>query len=121
MKRGLPPTTEPNEGIELLYTRDCRIWPEALRNLQTALATLNIREEPRLVPVDTLDQAEAYGFFASPTIHLSGIDVDPHARRISKRGLGSGRPYFYHGLAYPAPPVDLIAQSLRELYLGQTA
>ena len=117
MKKRLPDTTEPNEGIELLYTRDCRVWPEALVNLKIALQNLAIKEQPRLIPVDTLEQAEVYNFFASPTIHLNGVDLDPKARRISKRGLGSSRPYFHQGRAVTAPPVELISQALSELYL----
>ena len=117
MRKRPPETTEPNEGIELLYTRDCEAWPEALVNLKTALKNLDIREAPRLIPVDTLEQAEVYNFFASPTIHLSGVDVDPKARRISKCGLGSSRPYFHQGRAVGAPPVELIREALKELYL----
>lgn len=118
MKKRLPPTAEPNEGIELLYTRDCKAWPEALTNLRAALSELGIREEPRLIPIDTLEQAEIHGFFASPTIHLQGVDVDPKARRVTRRSLGVARPYFHQGRATASPPVDLIKQGLQELYLG---
>jgi hypothetical protein len=111
------PSNELNEGIELLYTRDCRAWPEALANLRQALGKLELKEEPRLVPVDTIDQARAYNFFASPTIHVNGIDIDPKARRISRRGLGSGRPYFFAGKASSVPPTELIVEGLQELFL----
>ena len=116
--RRKPLPDEPNEGIELLYTRDCKAWSETLTNLRAALAELKLTDEPRLVPVDTQDQAEFYQFFASPTIHINGIDIDPHARRISRRDLGVGRPYFYHGQTTPAPPTEMIVEGLRELYLS---
>jgi len=121
MKKRLPETSEPNEGIELLYTRDCQAWPEALEHLKAALKQLEIPEELRLIPVDTMEQAEIHNFFASPTIHLGGVDIDPKARRISKRALGLNRPYFYNGRAHVAPPVELIVEGLRELYLGAGA
>lgn len=107
----------PKEGIELLYTRDCKHWPEALVNLKQALKKVGLDEEPTLIPVDTRDQAVQYNFFASPTIHVDGQDVDPHGRRTHKRGLGTERPYFYKGQVYGAPPVDMIVDALKELYL----
>ncbi|HBT92042.1 MAG: hypothetical protein UV57_C0048G0002 [Parcubacteria group bacterium GW2011_GWD2_43_10] len=108
---------QPNEGIELLYTRDCQAWPEAYENLKTALQELGITDEPQLVVMDTMDQAEEYNFFASPSIHIDGVDIDPHARRTGKRGLGTGRPYFADGRALVAPAINMIKQALEELYL----
>jgi hypothetical protein len=110
---------EPNEGIELLYTRDCPAWPQALDNLEQAMQELDIQETPHAIPVDTMDQANEYGFFASPTVHIDGVDIDPHARRTSKRGLGVGRPYFSNGRSYSSPPVELLKQALEELYLNR--
>lgn len=107
---------EPNEGIELLYTRDCRAWPEALTNLKTALAELGITDEPQVIALDTMEQAQAYNFFASPTVHIHGQDADPHARRTGKRGLGTGRPYFEEGRSLPAPSVAFLKRALEELY-----
>lgn len=112
--------TEPNEGIELLYTRDCRTWPEALANLKAALAELNINDEPSQIIIDTLEQAKLYNFFASPTVHIHGQDVDPHARHISKRGLGTGRPYFANGRSFAAPPIAMIIKAIKELYYNKT-
>lgn len=106
----------PNEGIELLYTRDCQAWPQALENLKLALSKANLAEKPKLIPIETETQAELYNFFASPTIHIDGVDIDPSARRISRRGLGRERPYFYNKQAYRVPPVELILAGLRELY-----
>lgn len=111
---------EPNEGIEFLYTRDCQTWPEALSNLKVALKELGIANEPNIIAVDTPEQAEDYNFFASPTVHIDGVDADPHARRISKHGLGTGRPYFVNGRSYAAPPVELLIAALKELYYKET-
>ncbi len=106
-----------NEGIEILYTRDCQAWPETLTNLQQALKNLQIDDRPQLVIIDTQEQAEEYGFFASPTVHINGTDADPMARRVSKRGIGAGRPYFANGRSLPAPTVELLERALKELYL----
>lgn len=108
---------QPNEGLELLYTRDCTAWPETLENLRAALTQLELEIEPKLVAIDTLEQAHEYNFFASPTVHVDGVDVDPKARRVSRRNLGVGRPYFFQGRSYPVPPTPFLIQELRELYL----
>ncbi len=109
----------PNEGIELLYTKDCPAWSETLANLKIALEDLKLNEEPQLIIMDTIEQAEEYNFFASPTIHINGVDVDPHARRTHKIGLGMGRPYFAQGRALAAPPVEMIKTALQELYFEE--
>jgi len=106
----------PNDGIELLYTSDCKAWAETKANLERAIKKLGLNEDIKLIVIDTLEQAYAHNFFASPTIHVQGIDVDPRGRRISRRGLGSGRPYFWQNKSYTAPPVDLILAGLKEFY-----
>src|SRR3989344_8442947 len=108
---------EPNEGIELLYTRDCRAWPEALQTLKAALAEVGLADEPQLIVIDTPEQAATYNFFASPTVHIHGQDADQMARRISRRGLGTGRPYFWGGRSLTAPSVAMLKRALLELYL----
>ena len=107
----------PNQGLELLYTPDCSAWPQAQANLEEALRQTNLASEPwQLVPVETMEQAYTYNFFASPTIHIHGLDIEPQARRITRRALGTGRPYFSHGQALIAPPVELIVKAIKELY-----
>ncbi len=108
----------PNEGIELLYTADCPNWQKALINLQQALRELKIKDEPKLIKLETMEQARLYNFFASPTIHINGIDIDRHGRRTGKRGLGDGRPYRYKKQTYLAPPVEFIKPGIEELYWG---
>lgn len=105
-----------NEGIELLYTPDCPNWPATLANLKQALLELAIAEEPAVIKLETIEQAKIYNFFASPTIHLNGLDLDRAGRRISKRALGRGRPYWYKKQVYLVPPVEFIKQGLIELY-----
>lgn len=109
---------QPNEGIELLYTRDCRAWPEALQNLKTVLKELGVADEPSVIAIDTLDEARAHNFFASPTIHINGVDIDPKARRVKRRGVGAGRPYFTDGRSYAVPPTSLIREAMAEFGLS---
>lgn len=110
----------PNEGIELLYTANCLGWQEALINLQQALRELKIKDKPKLIKLETIEQARLYNFFASPTIHIDGVDIDPQARRISRRGLGYGRPYWHQHQARLAPSVEMIKTGLQELYIPLT-
>lgn len=105
-----------NEDIELLYTRDCKNWQETLSNLEQALKNLSIDEMPKVIPIDTWEQALEYHFFASPTIHINGTDIDKRSRRTGKRGLGIDRPYFYKSRSLSVPPVELIEEALKELY-----
>lgn len=105
----------PNEGIELLHTPECGAWPEAEANLKAALAELNLDDEVNIVTLYTLDEAREYNFFASPTIHVNGVDVEPQVRRSHKRGLGMDRPYFWNGTSYQAPPVEFLKKYLAEL------
>ena len=105
----------PNEGIELLHTPECRAWPEAEANLRAALAELNLDDEIHVVALYTLDEAREYNFFASPTIHVNGVDVEPQVRRSHKRGLGMDRPYFWNGASHQAPPIEFLKKHLEEL------
>lgn len=111
--------SEPNQGIEFLYTRDCPAWNSALVNLQSALKELAVSTEIKIVAIDTLEQAALYRFLASPTIHFDGVDIERSARRTNRIGLGHARPYFYKGRSHSAPPVEMIVQELRE-YLAPT-
>jgi len=106
-----------NQGLELLYTPDCRAWQQAKINLEQALEQAGLSNEGfQVIVVETMEQARAYNFFASPTIHINGLDVEPQGRRIKRRGLGVGRPYFYQGQILAAPPVELIKSALKELF-----
>ena len=104
-----------NEGIELLYTKDCINWEQALENLEIALKNLDISEDIKKVMLYTQDEAITYKFFASPTVHINGVDIDKRFRNISRRSLGKERPYFYKGKSYSSPPVELIEEALKEL------
>ncbi|MFH1112267.1 MAG: DUF2703 domain-containing protein [Patescibacteria group bacterium] len=105
-----------NEGIELLYTRDCRNWQQTLLNLKQVLKEEKIKEEPKLVIMDTMEQARMYNFFSSPTVHINGQDVDPQVRRTGKRGLGVDRPYFYEGRSWGFPSKEMIKKAIKDLY-----
>ncbi len=107
----------PNEGIELLYVRECQHWQQTLLNLQNALAELKLEAEIKIIPIDTIEQAVIYNFFSSPTIHIDGQDIDNRVSRISKRGLGKDRPYFFGGRSWPVPPHGMIIEALQRLYL----
>ncbi|MFZ5391132.1 MAG: DF family (seleno)protein [Patescibacteria group bacterium] len=114
------PNHQPNEGLELLYTKDCKAWSQTLANIKQALQELNLTEEIKTVLINTLIEAKQYNFFASPTVHINGQDIDPAARRSRKIGLGYGRPYFYNQASHSHPSVEQIIKALQELYFGKT-
>ncbi|MFA4937094.1 MAG: hypothetical protein WC575_02265 [Patescibacteria group bacterium] len=105
-----------NEGIELLYTRECHNWQQTLQNLKQALEMEKVKEQPKIIIMDTMEQVYAYNFFGSPTIHINGQDVDPRVRRTGKRGLGTDRPYFYQRRSWAFPSVEMIRKAIKELY-----
>ncbi|MBU1039062.1 DUF2703 domain-containing protein [Patescibacteria group bacterium] len=113
------PTNQSNEGIELLYTKDCQAWPTTLVNLKKALAELKVTDKPKIIKINTIIEAQLYNFFASPAIHINGQDIDPTARRSHKRGLGYGRPYFYNKSSHPYPSVEQIKSALQKLYFDK--
>ncbi len=63
-----------------------------------------------------MEQAYTYNFFSSPTIHINGQDIDPQARRTSKRGLGTNRPYFYQDRSWAFPSAEMIRKAIKDLY-----
>lgn len=62
--------------VELLYWDGCPSHPQALAELESALAELGLAEvEVRLTEVATEDQAAGHGFIGSPTVRVDGVDV----------------------------------------------
>jgi hypothetical protein len=64
--------------VELLWWRGCPSWEEALEMLREEMSA--IRLDPASVEVRevrTDDEAGRHGFVGSPTIRISGRDVQP--------------------------------------------
>ena len=65
------------DKIEILYFDDCPSWKQAVANLETVLAALEIEPQIELVRVETQEEAEAHQFIGSPSIRVNGEDLFP--------------------------------------------
>jgi hypothetical protein len=64
--------------VELLYWSGCPSHPQALRDLQEALAEYGLDPAQVIVrEVSTAGEADDEGFVGSPTIRLDGRDIQP--------------------------------------------
>jgi hypothetical protein len=70
----------PQPRVELLFWDGCPSHPQALADLQTAMAAAGLDPATVLVrEVGTDQRAERERFVGSPTIRIDGEDVDPPA------------------------------------------
>jgi len=96
--------------IELLHTKECPYWKEALKTLVEVINEYKIDAELKAITIGGLRKAEKYKFPGSPTIRINGVDIDPkHTESI---GLGC-RIYFYEGKPYGYPPRKMIIKALK--------
>ena len=64
--------------IELLWWEGCPSWPEALAQLRTTMAELDLEPDKlELREITSGEQAETERFPGSPTIRIDGADVAP--------------------------------------------
>ncbi len=73
-------------NIVVYYTHGCPATPKTVELIRNCVSELNIRAALREVPVKTQDEAVAFRFLGSPTVHVDGRDIDPAAR--AARGYG---------------------------------
>jgi hypothetical protein len=65
-------------NVELLWWEGCPSWPEALKELRTAMGELGLDPESvELREVESDEQAERERFPGSPTIRIDGADIVP--------------------------------------------
>ena len=88
--------------IEVLYFDGCATWRAAVSGVQEVLSELGLREEVRLVSVDSREEAEQLRFLGSPTVRVNGKDVEP---RTASEGFGMEcRLYWVDGKPTGSPP-----------------
>jgi len=98
--------------IELLHTKDCPYWKEALKTIIEIINEYKIDAELKAITIGGIRKAEKYSFPGSPTIRINGVDIDPKY----KGGIGLGyRIYFYNGKPYGYPPRKMIITALKNL------
>lgn len=98
--------------IELLHTKECPYWKEALKTLVEVINTYKIDAELRVITIGGLRKAEKYRFPGSPTVRINGVDIDP--KTIRSVGLGC-RIYFHEGKPYGYPPRGMIIAALKNV------
>ncbi len=73
-------------SIVVYYTQGCPATPETVALIRKCVSDLKIPAALREVPVTTQEEAGAFRFLGSPTVHVDGRDIDPAAR--SSRAYG---------------------------------
>ncbi len=67
-------------SIVVYYTEGCPATPKTVELIRTCVSELKIRAQLREVPVTSREEADAWRFLGSPTVHVDGRDIDPAAR-----------------------------------------
>ena len=96
--------------IELLYFDGCASWQDTLGDLRALLAEAGRDDEVRLVKVDSQEAAERARFLGSPTVRVSGRDVEGE---VPAGGYGMEcRVYWGDGKPAGTPPREWLAQAI---------
>ena len=95
--------------IEILYFDGCPNHEPTLDLAREVIGELGIDAEIREVAIETPEAAEAHRFVGSPTVRVSGRDIEPDARQRTDFAL-SCRMYESGGV----PPKELLVDALRE-------
>ncbi len=66
--------------IVVYYTNGCPATPKTVELIRTCISDLKIQAALREVQVTTREEADAWRFLGSPTVHVEGRDIDPGAR-----------------------------------------
>lgn len=73
--------------IVVYYTHGCPATPKTVELIRQCVSELKIRAALREVPVRTQEEADAWRFLGSPTVHVDGRDIDPAARASKTYGF----------------------------------
>jgi hypothetical protein len=98
--------------ITFLYYEDCPSHDAALDRLRQVMAEEGIQTAIEIIKVETEEQAQRLRFIGSPTIRISGLDIDPpppdayYALTCRAYHLEDGR-------ISPLPSPDMIRRGLR--------
>jgi K+-transporting ATPase c subunit len=86
--------SEPHRGapglvpVEILHTSGCGNWQAARDAVRRVAGELRVAVELTDTVVDTQKDAAALRFVGSPSVRVSGHDVQPEAERRTDYGLG---------------------------------
>ena len=73
--------------VRVLYTEGCANTPQTVQRVRDVAQDMGIAIEIDEVLVTTQDQADALRFLGSPTVQVSGQDIDPAVRTASAFGF----------------------------------
>ncbi len=96
--------------IEVLYFDGCPTLQAAVSDVQEVLSELGLKEEVRLVRVESREEAELLRFLGSPTVRVNGQDVESS---IPTEGYGMEcRLYWVDGKPTGSPPKPWIKEAI---------
>lgn len=72
-----------------------------------------LKPEYEVVLVQSDEEAIENKFWASPTVKVNGVDIDPMAKEVKRFGLGACRLYVYKDKISEDPPKEMILEALR--------
>ncbi len=99
--------------IELLYFDGCPTYKTTIKDLHALLKEKGIRDEVRLVKVDSEEKAKKLHFLGSPTVRINGLDIEKKVRDSKVYGLMCRIFVTGKGIT-PSPPKDMIRKALEE-------
>ncbi len=74
-------------SIVVYYTQGCPATPETVALIRKCVSELKIPASLREVRVTSQEEASAFRFLGSPTVHVEGRDIDPAARSSTTYGF----------------------------------
>ncbi len=124
--------------IQLLYILDCPWCVKTKELLRESLKELGVKAKVDEILIDTDKKARGYKFLGSPTIRISGKDIQEEVikgqclpcEKLAEYTKGSTkfikqeckcgcRIYFYRGSQYPYPPKGMIKEAIKKLALSR--
>ncbi len=74
-------------SIVVYYTHGCPATRKTVELIRKCVSEMNIPVALREVPVVTWEEANAFRFLGSPTVHVDGRDIDPAVRASRSYGF----------------------------------
>ena len=93
--------------VQVLFIDDCPNYEDTLQLIESVRHDLSISVDIEQIRVDSPEEALHWEFIGSPSVRVSGMDIDPAARGRRDFGIACRR-YGDTGL----PPRAMIAAAL---------
>jgi hypothetical protein len=106
--------------VDILYFEGCPNSDIALDHVGQALALEGAVADVQMVEIRDTEDAIERRFLGSPTVQIDGEDAELEARRRNDYGYMCRTYRARDGSVAGAPPVNLIAQAIRDRLAVQT-